>query len=194
MGNTLEIQSGTLTFNPLEFNPELSNFVVTAIVAGEDVPLNLTGDLKEPQLTLSDKAPPGMTMDDVLTYLTINQRVTEGVDLSRAGFVQPVQSYVLGALVTQQGEKILKQTFGLDYLDIQNPTLGTTASDTSRILVGQRLSKNLKMTYQRDILRAEQNPVQKLNVEYRVNQNMSITGGVDQDGLFNIKGIIRYTY
>ncbi len=193
LGNVLDIQSGTLTFNPVEFNPEISDFVVTTTIDGEQVYLSLSGDLKEPQLALAPGETTTLSMDDILAYLTINQKVTQGINLGANSLRDPVRSYV-GMLVNKQGEKLLNRFMGLDYLDIQSSLFDPSASDTARITIGQRLSKNIKMTYQRDIMISEPNPYSKLSVEYRMNKNMSIIGGVDQDGLLEVRGRLRYTY
>lgn len=191
LGNVLSITQGTLSFDPVEFNPTIS-FTVRTTIDDKEVVLNLTGDMKEPQLSLAPESSPDLNMDDILTYLTLNQKVSGGLTLAANSFRDPVRSYV-GLLVNKTGERFLNRIGGLDYLDIQSPYLGA-AGDTTRILVGQRISRDIKMTYQTDINRLDPNPDYKFGVEYRVNKNVSIIGNVDQDGLVEVRSRLRYSY
>lgn len=193
LGNVLTIESGTLTFDPIEFNPTISDFVVSTYIEGKRIYLVVSGDLKEPQLSLEASQTTTHTMDDILTYLTINQKVTEGISLAPSSIGDPVRSYV-GLLVSKTGERLLSRSVGLDYLDIQSPYLGTATGDTTRILMGQQISRDLKMTYQTDFNRVDPNLGYKFGVEYRVNKNVSIIGNVNQDGLVELRSRVRYSY
>ncbi|MCF7796691.1 MAG: translocation/assembly module TamB domain-containing protein [Lentisphaeria bacterium] len=193
LGNVLTIERGTLTFDPIEFNPTISDFVVSTFIEGERIDLVVSGDLKEPQLSLEASQTTTHTMDDILTYLTINQKVTEGISLAASSIRDPVRSYV-GLLVNKTGERLLSRSVGLDYLDIQSPYLGTATGDTTRILMGQQISRDLKMTYQTDFNRLDPNLEYKFGVEYRVNKNVSLIGNVNQDGLVELRSRVRYSY
>lgn len=193
LGNILTIERGTLTFDPIEFNPTISDFVVSTFIEGERIDLVVSGDLKEPMLSLEESQTTTQTMEDILTYLTINQKVTEGISLAASSIRDPVRSYV-GLLVSKTGERLLSRSVGLDYLDIQSPYLGTATGDTTRILVGQQISRDLKMTYQTDFNRLDPNLEYKFGVEYRVNKNVSLIGNVNQDGLVELRSRVRYSY
>ncbi|MCF7903464.1 MAG: translocation/assembly module TamB domain-containing protein [Candidatus Marinimicrobia bacterium] len=193
LGNVLTIERGTLTFDPIEFNPTISDFVVSTFIEGERIDLVVSGDLKEPQLSLEESQTTTQTMEDILTYLTINQKVTEGISLAASSIRDPVRSYV-GLLVSKTGERLLSRSVGLDYLDIQSPYLGTATGDTTRILMGQQISRDLKMTYQTDFNRLDPNLEYKFGVEYRVNKNVSLIGNVNQDGLVELRSRVRYSY
>ncbi|PJA54865.1 MAG: hypothetical protein CO167_01385 [Candidatus Marinimicrobia bacterium CG_4_9_14_3_um_filter_48_9] len=189
LGNILTITHGTLSFDPVEFNPTMS-FTVKTTIDGKEELLMLTGDLKEPQLSLDPESTTNLTMDDILTYLTLNQKISGGLTLEANSFRDPVSSYV-GILATKELEKLGGQVFGLDIVDLKS---GLSLSDTTRILLGQRISRNLKMTYETDFLLLQPNPDYQFGMEYRVNKNLSIIGKVDQDGLVDLRSRLRYNY
>jgi len=166
------------------------SFTVKTTIDGKEELLMLTGDLKEPQLSLDPESTTNLTMDDILTYLTLNQKISGGLTLEANSFRDPVSSYV-GILATKELEKLGGQVFGLDIVDLKS---GLSLSDTTRILLGQRISRNLKMTYETDFLLLQPNPDYQFGMEYRVNKNLSIIGKVDQDGLVDLRSRLRYNY
>jgi autotransporter translocation and assembly factor TamB len=195
LGNELRIISGQLVFNPVEFNPQIS-FIASIDIDGEEVELSLTGDLLEPQLILPQD--PNLNQSDILAYLTINQKVVEeGFDATQ--LVDPVESYV-GILVEKQLERYGKQIIGLDIVDLRMEGSGTVFDGFSnpdvatRLLLGQRVSNNLKVTYEGDIRSTEPGTAYDFGLEYQVNRNFSITSKVDQDGLFQLRGRLKYSY
>ncbi len=194
LGNELRILEGELVFNPVEFNPTI-HMVAGIDISGEEIELTLTGDLIEPQLLLPQNTT--LNQSDILAYLTINQKlVEEGFDATR--IINPVQSYV-GILVEKQLERYGKQLIGLDIIDLKmegSSNLFETFGDSTEtsLLLGQRISKNLKVTYEGDLRSLESGTDYDFGLEYKVNRNFSITSKINQDGLFQLRGRLKYSY
>ncbi len=195
LGNELRILEGSITFNSVDFNPQI-NFIAGIDIEGQEVELTLTGDLLEPQLILPQDA--NLNQSDILAYLTINQKVVEeGFDATR--IVDPVESYV-GILVEKQLERYGKQIIGLDIIDLRMEGSGnvinsfTDPQASTRLLLGQRVFKNLKLTYEGDLRSSDPVNNYDFGLEYQVNRNFSITSKVDQDGLFQLRGRLKYSY
>ncbi len=195
LGNELEIVSGTIQFDPVDFNPKLEVQTRT-VIAGDDVELGLSGRLNDLQLVVPANS--RLSQSDILAWLNVKQKLEqEGFDPTR--IIDPVQSYV-GTLVEKQIEKYGRKIIGLDILDVRTAggnQLFPTAADSlnkASILLGQRLSRNLKVTYEGPLQFIEGGAQYRFGIEYQFNKYLSITGKVDQEGLIQLRGRLRYNY
>ena len=204
LGNALEIVTddaefgeSQIVFNPVEFNPTI-NIVTQIEIEGELIRILLQGDFAEPELVIYPPSGSTLNQSDVFAYLTISQKVVEeGFDATRLS--DPVESYV-GILVEKQLERYGKQVFGLDIVDLRMEGSGnlldrfTDPTAQSSVLLGQRVSKNLKVTYEGAMLSGSPGTAYDFGLEYQVNRNFSITSKIDQDGLVQLRGRLRYSY
>ena len=150
-----------------------------------------------PQLVLETNPDSDLNQSDILAYLTINQKVVEeGFDATRIN--EPVESYV-GILVEKQLERYGKDLIGLDVVDLRMggdifQTIGSSDTTSTQLLLGQRLSKNLKVTYLGDLSSLSVGTQYDVGLEYQVNRNFSITSNIDENGLFKLRGRLKYSY
>mgnify|MGYP002638774469 CR=1 FL=1 len=190
LGNELALISGEIIFNSVDFNPQIS-MEAEILIEGEKVRLILSGDLDEPELVINAENTT-LTQTNVLTYLTINQKLLEeGFDRTTA--LDPVKTYS-EMLVEKQLSKIGRDIIGLDILDIGiNLGRGDTTT-VSRFEVGQRLSKNLKITAAGDFQPTDGKTDYDFGLEYQINQNVSVTSKINQNGEVELNGRLKFTY
>ncbi|MCF7808898.1 MAG: translocation/assembly module TamB domain-containing protein [Candidatus Marinimicrobia bacterium] len=197
LGNELTIVSGEIIFQSVDFNPQI-NIEAEIEIEGELVSLALTGDLLEPELRI-DAGTTQLSQNDVLTYLTINQKLVE-VSFEDGSALNPVETYS-EMLVEKQISKIGREITGLDILTISGVNIsgskigfGSDTTDTPRFQVGQRLSKNLKVTYEGALQPTGGKTDYDFGLEYQINRKLSVNSKVNQDGEVELNGRLKFTY
>ncbi len=187
VGNELTIISGEIIFNSVDFNPQI-NFKTEIEIDNKPVMLTLSGDLNEPELLINAEDT-HLTQSDVLTYLTINQKMVE-VSFDTQSALNPVKTYS-EMLIEKQISKIGREVIGLDILDVGiNFDSDTTA--ISRFELGKRLSKNLIVTGAVQTTGGDSD--YDFGLEYRINRNVSVTSKINQDGEVELNGRLKFTY
>ena len=189
LGNELTIISGEIAFNSVDFNPQI-NIEAEIEIDGQPVTLQLKGDLDEPELVIYAEDTQ-LTQSDVLTYLTINQKLVE-VSFDTRSALNPVKTYS-EMLVEKQLSKIGRKYTGLDVLDI-GINLASDTSAVSRISLGQRLFKNWKVTYESALQPTDGKSDYDLGLEYRINSKLSVTSKINQAGEVELSGRLKFTY
>ncbi|MEA3285838.1 MAG: translocation/assembly module TamB domain-containing protein [Candidatus Marinimicrobia bacterium] len=187
VGNELTIISGEILFNSIDFNPQL-NMEAEIEINGERVELTLSGDLNEPELIINAENTQ-LTQSDVITYLTLNQKMVE-ISFDRQSALNPVQSYSV-MLAEKQLSKIGRKYIGLDEVGID---LASDSTGGTRFQLGQRLSKNLKATYEGGLQPTDGQSDYDFGLEYQINRNVSVTGKVNQHGEVELNGRLKFTY
>ena len=195
---------GTISFDPVEFNPQLDLSAAVDLGAygyrdstntsgsgSDNVTIRLTGDLEQPSLSfesLDDK----YSQSDILMFLTRMQRSVE--DGTGQGQLSTDAVNVFGAYFQRQLERGVSRLSGLDEFELR--TDGNFASglqpDQWSMMVGQKLAPNLYITYERSLSLIE--PNQQIGVEYRLNRNTSLIGEIDQEGLLKFNYRFKYHY
>ena len=189
LGNELSIVRGEIIFNSVDFNPQIS-MEASIEIDGELVTLVLTGDLDEPELVINaDNSQ--LTQSDVLAYLTINQKLVE-VSFDTKSALNPVKTYS-EMLMEKQISKIGREFTGLDILDV-GINLDSDTTTVSRFEVGQRISKNLKVTYGGELQAVAGQSDYDFGLEYQINKNVSVTSKINQDGEVELNGRLKFTY
>jgi len=189
LGNELTIVSGEIIFHSVDFNPQIT-MEANIEIDGERVKLNLTGDLIEPELVINVENTQ-LTQSDVLTYLTLNQKLVE-VSFDTQSALNPVKTYS-EMLVEKQLSKIGREITGLDILDV-GINLDSDTTTVPRFQVGQRLSKNLKVTYEGALQPTDGKSDYDFGLEYRINKNVSVTSKINQNGEVELNGRLKFTY
>jgi autotransporter translocation and assembly factor TamB len=95
-------------------------------------------------------------------------------------------------LVEKQLSKIGREITGLDILDV-GINLGG-ADSTQRFQVGQRLSKNLKVTYEGALQPGDGQSDYEYGLEYRINRNVSINSKINQDNEVELNWRLKFSY
>jgi hypothetical protein len=194
------IERGAILFDPVEFNPtldieakvNLASYIYQSDLDASDgsewITVRLTGDLEKPDLQFeSDK----YTQTDILQFLT---RTRGGIDeILDQDRLSSQALNVFGQFFERQVERQVNRIIGLDKFDIRtNGNLATVRPDELSIILGQRISSNMFLTYESNLSIAD--PCIQVGLEYRLDRNVSIINEVDQDGLINIKYRFKHRY
>ncbi len=186
LGNELDLVSGEIIFNSVDFNPQI-NMEAEIIIDSEEVTLTLSGDLNEPELVINAENNQ-LTQSDVLTYLTLNKTLVE-VSLDETA-LDPVESYSR-LLVEKQISKLGREYIGLDLVGVD---LDSDSTANARFQLGQRLSKNLMIKYEGAIQPAGGESDYDFGFEYQINKNVSVTSTINQNGTVELNGRLKFTY
>jgi len=191
--------NGTVYFDPVKMNPRLdihSQLNLTSFTADntqditdddEVVDVYLTGDLEKPDLQFESE---NYSQNDILSLIQGSQTQSgESTSTIPGGALN-----VFGQYFERQIERRFSQFSGIDRISFQTNSnlLQQRNLDNWKITLGQRITPNIFVTYEQGAVYSKQ--TQRVEVEYRFDQNHSIEGNVDQDGLFGINYKIRYNY
>lgn len=186
LGNELELLSGEIIFNSVDFNPQI-NMTTIVEIDGERVDLTLGGDLLEPELVI-ENANTQLTQSDVLTYLTLNKKLVE-VSLDQSAF-DPVYTY--GEIfLEKQLSQLGREYIGLDRVGVD---LASDTTSVPRFQLGQRLSKNLMVTYEGALQPNDGSTDYDFGFEYQINQNVSVTSKINQNSEVELNARLKFTY
>ncbi|MBT3228784.1 MAG: hypothetical protein HOD43_08600 [Candidatus Marinimicrobia bacterium] len=186
LGNELNLLSGEIIFNSVDFNPQI-NMEAEIDIDGERIKLTLSGDLNEPELVIkADNAQ--LTQSDVLTYLTLNKSLVE-VSFDQSA-LDPVKTYG-EILMEKQISKLGREYIGVDLFGVD---LDSDSTANTRFHLGQRLSKNFMVTYEGAIQPTDGKTDYDFGFEYQINQNVSITSKINQNGEVELNGRLKFTY
>ena len=173
-----EIQRALLTFSRLDRIDPLVDLVATSQVKEYEITLNLSGDLGRLNANFSSEPPlPDL---DVLALLSTGQRLEGGGDLTDRALGDP-QSTGGGAEVFLYGQAAsavssrVKSLFGLDKFRIDPTTSAGGSVNSARLIVGQQISRDLFVTYQRDVSSNSQDLVE---AEWRVGPGLVVVFSV----------------
>ncbi|NQV42153.1 MAG: translocation/assembly module TamB domain-containing protein [Candidatus Marinimicrobia bacterium] len=188
LGNELDLIAGEIIFNSVDFNPQI-NMEARIEIDGQRVSLELTGDLNEPELVITpDNSNIELSQSDVLTYLTLNKTLVE-VSLDETA-LDPVKTYT-EILMEKQLSKLGREYIGLDLVGVD---LDSDSTANARLRLGQRLSKNLMVTYEGAIQPTDGETDYDFGFEYQINKNVSVTSKINQNGEIELNGRLKFTY
>jgi len=188
-GDQFEIQSGSILFDPLTFDPEMDVTAFT-LIGNDTISVHLSGKIESPTLELFSSS--GYSETDIFNLLTFNialedefsleQNVSENVkQIGSAYFERALESY---------GTKL----GGFDKFDIQsisgNQSLMNT--DSLAVILGRRITPQMSLTYRR-MLNLD-NAAQQFGVQYRLSPKSAVVYEVDEDGLWKIHYRWRFNY
>lgn len=163
-----EIERGLLTFASLQSLDPVIDLLARTRVREYEIHLNLSGTLE--RLNASFVANPPLPDVDVLALLTTGDRLANSGDLTSALLPQGQQGGAGGeVLLYGQASSLVasrfKGLFGLDRFRI-DPTASTGGSvDSARLVFGKQISRDLFVTYQRDL---SSNQDQLVRVEWQI--------------------------
>jgi hypothetical protein len=186
LGNELDLLSGEIIFNSVDFNPQI-NMEAEIVIEGERVQLILSGDLDEPELLINAESTQ-LTQSDVLTYLTL-EKTLESVSFDQTA-LDPVKTYG-EILMGKQLSKLGREYIGLDLVGID---LASDSTANARFRLGQRVFKNLMVTYEGAIQPTDGETDYDFGFEYQINKNVSVTSKINQNGEVELNGRLKFTY
>jgi autotransporter translocation and assembly factor TamB len=192
----VEASEGTIFFrgNRFEISRAAADFVdrnrinpILEIRAEADVKtyrliLDATGDMEHLNLNVSSDPP--MSTVDILSLLTTgktetgtetSQRESQLAGMSAASVLSENLTGVIG--------KRVQRIFGFESFRVDPFLAGAENDPTARITISERLSKDLVVTFSRNL---STNQEQIVVIEYDVGKNISVVGTRDEDGKFGL--------
>ncbi len=190
---------GNILFRPQELNPTLdlqakldlsgiskqTENPATGAQTTEDelVTVYLTGDFEKPNLQFESTQ---YSQSDILRILTYTYEGEE------ANLKENVYDYA-GAFFQRQLERQISKISGLDEFQLKTEGNIFEGLDTQiSIMMGRRITNNLYVTYEKDFDKL--NPKSSYGLRYRIDRKKSISGQIDNNGLFQIKYRFRHHY
>ena len=166
-GKLFDIEDATLNFTGASSNPALN--VKAYYDAGDvDVYVNVTGDLREPDLSLSSN--PALEQIDIVSYIVFGASSNRLQNQQRA-FVGKFATAVAAGGISE----LLSSEIGLDLLSIQE---GDRGFEDSTLKVGSYVTRDIFVGYERSPSKISLDQTvqmrNKLNLEWRLNRRFSI--------------------
>ncbi|MBT3253881.1 MAG: hypothetical protein HN995_08640 [Candidatus Marinimicrobia bacterium] len=186
VGNELDLLSGEIIFNSVDFNPQI-NMEAEIDIEGERVQLILSGDLDEPELVIKAEDTK-LTQSDVLSYLTLNKTLVD-ISLDESA-LDPVENLSI-QFVEKQLSKLGREYIGLDLVGVD---FAADSTANARLRLGQRLSKNLMITYEGAIQPTDGETDYDFGFEYQISKNVSVTTKINQNRDVELNGRLKFTY
>lgn len=166
-GKLFDIEDATLNFTGASDNPALN--VKAFYDAGDvDVHVTVTGDLREPDLSLSSN--PDLEEVDIISYIVFGASSNRLQNRQRA-FVGKFATAIAAGGISE----LLSSEIGLDLLSIQE---GERGFEDSTLKVGSYVTKDIFVGYERSPSTTPLDQTvqmrNKLNLEWRLNRRFSV--------------------
>ena len=166
-GKLFDIEDATLNFTGASDNPDLN--VKAYYDAGDvDVHVVVTGDLREPDLSLSSN--PDLEEIDIISYIVFGAS-SNRLQTQQRAFVGKFATAVAAGGISE----LLSSEIGLDLLSIQE---GERGLEDSTLKVGSYVTRDIFVGYERS---PSQTPIDqttqmrnKLNLEWKLNRRFSV--------------------
>jgi translocation and assembly module TamB len=186
----VQLERGTLEFRSGRF--ELSRGIITlpgrrraepildiqseAEISGYRITVGFNGRLDRLETTLRSD-PPLSEVDIVSLVLTgtvsgADETVGAAVTQTGLGLAQSL----LSASLSEQIERRTQRLFGLSRFSIDPLLVGRGSDPTARITLGQRITKNLTVTYSQNLTSGTNGLDRVVLVEYRLSNRFSVVG------------------
>ena len=166
-GKLFDIEDAALNFTGATQNPAL-NVKAYYDVGDVDVYVNVTGDLGEPDLSLSSN--PDLEEIDIISYIVFGASSNRLQNRQRA-FVGKFATAVAAGGISE----LLSSEIGLDLLSIQE---GERGFEDSTLKVGSHVTKDIFVGYERSPSSTSIDPTaqmrNKLNLEWKLNRRFSV--------------------
>jgi hypothetical protein len=149
--------------------------------------LDAIGDIEH--LNLNFTSDPPMSIVDILSLLTTGKTET-GTETSQkeSQLAGMSAASVLSENLTGAIGKRVQRIFGFESFRVDPFLAGAENDPTARITISERLSKDLVVTFSRNL---STNQEQIVVIEYDVGKNISVVGTRDEDGKFGLDFRLR---
>ncbi|MCI0491027.1 MAG: translocation/assembly module TamB domain-containing protein [Blastocatellia bacterium] len=171
-----ELTRGLITFPPGRKIDPIFDFQSEAEISGYQITIGFNGTLAKLQTTL--KSEPSLPEGDIVSLILTGNLASRAETASEAatqtglGLAQSL----LSASLSAQLEKGAQRLFGLSRLSVDPLIVGRGNDPTARVTVGQRITKNLTVTYSQNLTSGPSGIDRIVLVEYRISNRFSIVG------------------
>ncbi|MBN2282122.1 MAG: translocation/assembly module TamB domain-containing protein [Candidatus Marinimicrobia bacterium] len=151
-----------------------------------EITVYLTGDLEKPDLQFESEV---YSQSDILRILTFTYDDTDR-DLRN------MTSDIASSFLQRQLNRQVSKYTGLDefQLKTQGNFLEGEFDSQISLMMGRRITNNLYITYERGFDEDKTDPRNFFGLRYRIDQKKSISGRIDNNGLFELQYKFRHHY
>lgn len=191
-GQTFNMQEGFVSFQEISIiDPEI-NVLATTNVGEEEIFLEVTGALSQPNINMYSSNP-DYTQEDLIKLLI----GISGDTVSFSQLSSRTQTLLTNYLQSNIG-RFAEQTLGLDEVEIQTSPYFNNFEDNGlinpnelRFTVGKSVSDKLYLRYSHVI---SDIPRQQFEVKYKLSKNLSIGAMQDEEGKYSLKLDLKWKY
>ncbi|MGC2507359.1 MAG: translocation/assembly module TamB domain-containing protein [Candidatus Acidiferrales bacterium] len=180
LSKRFEVQSGTIVFaNPVRTSPVV-NLHVTTTIEQYDITLNLSGPVD--RLKTNYTSSPPLAPADIIHLLAFGN-TTEEAGLAPSSSVATSAESVLAQGVSGQVAGKIENLTGISQLTIDPLAANTSGDPGAQIAIQERVTGSLLLTFSTNVASTES---QTVEVQYRLNKQLSVTVLRDQNGGYGI--------
>jgi autotransporter translocation and assembly factor TamB len=175
--------------NPVRIDPRI-DLEAEGDVRDYRIVLNLSGTLDK--LRANIRSDPPLPTVDIFNLVATGGSAKSGLTSSSyrpntTGGLQQDSSSGAAAILSEglslkMGSRV-KRIFGLDSFRVDPLLIGNERDPTTRVTMGQQVTKNLAITYSTNVSNNEQ---QVIYIEYFLNDSATVIGSRDIDGAFGL--------
>jgi translocation and assembly module TamB len=168
-----ELTRGVITFPARRKASPVLDLQAEVDITGHRISITFSGAMEKPEITL--RSDPSLPETDIISLITTGALATEG---TTAGLVKQsglgLAQSLLSASLSQQLSKGTQRLFGLSRLSIDPLIVGAGNDPTARVTIGQRVAKNLTITYSQNLTSTSAGFERIILVEYRLTNRFSV--------------------
>jgi translocation and assembly module TamB len=176
-----EISRGLITLPGRRGADPVVDFQSEADISGYHVTVAFSGPL--PRLQTTVRSDPELPETDIISLVltgnvSADRTVTASVTQTGLGLAQSL----LSASLSEQLERGTQRLFGLSRFSIDPLLVGRGSDPTARITIGQRITKDLTVTYSQNLTSGPSGIDRVVLVEYRISNRFSVVGYRNERG------------
>ncbi|MEK6323484.1 MAG: translocation/assembly module TamB domain-containing protein [Acidobacteriota bacterium] len=152
------------------------DFQAESDIRGYHISINFNGTIAK--LQTSVRSDPELPEPDIIS-LILNGSISGGDRSTIAGLGQTglgLAQSILSASLSEQLERGTQRLFGLSRFSIDPLLVGRGSDPTARITIGQRIAKDLTVTYSQNLTSGVSGIDRVVLVEYRLSNRFSVVG------------------
>ncbi|MFC6646835.1 translocation/assembly module TamB domain-containing protein [Granulicella cerasi] len=191
-GTRYQLDRGVIYFsNPVRIDPTIDLDVSTR-VENYDITIGVHGTTSNLQPTY--RSSPPLTQQDIFSLLALGRTQEESSLYSQQqtqSGTDPTTNSLLGGALNATVSSRVNKLFGGGSVKIDPAFMGTLGNSAARITVVEPITKQITLTFATNVNQSAQ---QLIQVQYQVNDNVSIVATRDESGVFSIVYKIRKRY
>jgi translocation and assembly module TamB len=170
-----ELIRGVITFPARRKASPVLDVESEVDISGYTITLTFTGTMEKPEITL--RSNPDLPETDIISLITSGSLAT---DTSASGLAKQsglgLAQSLLSASLTQRLSKGTQRLFGLSRLSIDPLIVGGSGDPTAKVTLGQRITRNLTITYSQNLTSRSSGFERIVLLEYRLTNRFSLVG------------------
>jgi translocation and assembly module TamB len=192
-GTRYRLERGDITFtNPVRIEPTL-DVELSARVRDYDIMLGLQGPIN--RLTPSYRSDPPLSSSDIISLLALGRTAEATANPAVMGTAQyqpmvteSASTALIGQALNATVNSRVQRLFGVSRIKVDPNVSQASSAGLARVMVEQRVSNKLTVTYITNLNQSAQDIVQ---LEYNVNKTVSVVGVRDQTGVVSFNVLLR---